>query len=127
MEAIPVILFGAAALQEKPERVVIGVEIERSASPKVQSDQSTAFGVTYHLFMNPPTVALTGLGTMVVDSVTRKATLMPDEYGCFEATGEFSEDYLSLRGLATFREIQLMDVSGTFVDCPFVLNAQRDD
>jgi hypothetical protein len=127
VDALPLTLVGTATLQQSSSRLAVGIEIQHSGEPIAQSDQSVSFSVVYQLFVSSPTVGLAGVGTMVVERVTRQVTLIPDQYGCLSATGEFSSDYQRLEGLATFRDFQLMDVMGTFENCPFVLTAYDDD
>lgn len=100
--------------------------IQRTETPVVHTTDRVSFEMNFELFVDPPSLSIPGVGTITIELQSRKVRFASN-WELMEANADLSEDLQKMEGRVTFRDFQLMDVAGTFLDCPFILRADNDE
>ena len=116
------IRVGLATTGGTLERKAIGMELVIDDETGQQRDGQLSCEVRVELFVDPPNLSVSRMGTMDVDERT-KTVQIHSPHG-FSFKGKFSDDSQRIKGSVSLGKFQLLDVDGEFNDQPIVFQAE---
>ena len=98
----------------------LGIEVACHGPARQEDEGKLVVSVLIELFTSPPLLSTADVGVLEIDLVSRQVEIR-DDGGHVRVVGEIAADHQSIRGHVALKEIQVMDLSGDYSNCPLEL------